>query len=109
MRPTSRLRRRIDETFDASDVPRVVAALDALAGLPGPGVGERVQAAIVMLSEGDMERFEQELDLATTDWRDVLMAAGLAGQDWPGHLERYLGPNDRHQEDSAASAPEPRR
>ena len=32
-------------------------------------------------------RFDVHLGQAQTDWRDVLVAAGLAHQDWPRVLE----------------------
>jgi hypothetical protein len=33
-----------------------------------------------------MIRFHEALALARVDWRDVLVAAGLAGADWPAVL-----------------------
>jgi hypothetical protein len=50
----------------------------------GPGIpaSERVQAAIVLLADGSLRRLRQALDLAA-DWRDLLIATGLAGEDRP--------------------------
>lgn len=48
---------------------------------------ERVQAAIVLLADGDIHRLRQALDLAVTAWRDQLVAAGLASEDWPARLD----------------------
>jgi len=31
------------------------------------------------------------LNVAKADWRDVLMAAGLADEDWPARLDAALG------------------
>lgn len=69
-----------------------------LAGLPrraGYGedilAGERVQAAIVVTADGDIGRLRQMLDLAMTDWRDLLVAAGLADADWRQRLTAELG------------------
>ena len=91
MQPSPRLFARICEDFEQSDVHRVTMELDALTDLPGPTTVERVQAAVVMLSAGDMARFEQQIALAERDWRDVLVAAGLAREDWPKRLDAYLG------------------
>lgn len=55
---------------------------------------ERVQAAIVIYANGDLERFGQAVELAATDWRDLLIAAGLADDDWPQVLDRDLGPTE---------------
>lgn len=48
--------------------------------------GERVFLAILLLSRGDMDKFRMELKQAKTDWRDTLVAAGLANADWPAVL-----------------------
>ena len=52
---------------------------------------ERVQAAIVLAARGDEARFERNAALAERDWRDILVAAGLAQGDWPGMLDDELG------------------
>jgi hypothetical protein len=50
--------------------------------------GERVHLAVLMLSHGDMKRFHTELKWAMDDWRDTLVNAGLADEDWPNVLRR---------------------
>jgi len=92
MQPTPRLSDYVCALFDEPDRSRVTTELDALTALPGPMTTERVQTAVVSLSAGDMDRFEDELDLARRDWRDVLVAAGLAGEDWAQRLDDLLGP-----------------
>jgi hypothetical protein len=52
---------------------------------------QRVQAAIVLAAGGDLARLRQMLDLATVDWRDLLVAAGLADRDWQQQLSIELG------------------
>lgn len=93
----SRLERRIQRDFPEPGSASGVLAL--LAGLPGRAgydhavlCSERVQAAIVLLANGDIARLKQAIDLAATDWRDLLVAAGLANADWPDQLDRVLGP-----------------
>jgi hypothetical protein len=71
---------------DAS--PSVIAAL---AGTPLPFLDapnrarerDRVHLAIIKLAAGDAGRVTQLLQLASRDWRDTLVAAGLANSDWP--------------------------
>lgn len=46
---------------------------------------ERIRAAVLKLSEGDLAKLEQALKLANSDWRDVLVAAGF-GNDLENHL-----------------------
>lgn len=93
----SRLERRIRRDFPAPGSAEGV--LMRLAELPDQTgyadavlVSERVQAAIVLLAAGDVGRFKQAIDLARADWRDILVAAGLAEEDWPKKLDRELGP-----------------
>jgi hypothetical protein len=39
---------------------------------------------------GDLSRFLQLIELLQLDWRDVLVAAGLAHGDWPERLRNEL-------------------
>jgi hypothetical protein len=56
------------------------------------GETERVQAAVVIWANGDLARLRDARDLATQDWRDVLVRAGLADDDWRSLLDIELGP-----------------
>jgi hypothetical protein len=53
---------------------------------------ERIRAAIILLADGDLTRFHQAIELAKTDWRDLLVAAQLANGNWPVRLDNELGP-----------------
>ena len=53
---------------------------------------ERIQAAIVLGGGGDLARIKNMRDIAFKDWRDVLVAADLANEDWPQRLAAELGP-----------------
>ena len=46
------------------------------------GPPPRVHAAVLWLAQGDIERFDRELNGACMDWRDTLVAAGLENEDW---------------------------
>jgi hypothetical protein len=87
---SARLARRVRADFGA-DAELVLAALAALSDVPG--VNERVQAAVVKLADGDLGRLDVQIHEVRIDWRDVLVAAGLAHEDWPERLDEYLGPN----------------
>jgi hypothetical protein len=54
---------------------------------------ERIQAAVVLAARGRWSAFEQLAELAETDWRDVLVAAGLADEDWRTRLDEQFGPD----------------
>jgi hypothetical protein len=93
----TRLERRVHRDFPAPgaapEILRVLDALPAAAGYdPEHYRGERLRAAIVPLTDGDLTRFRQAVGLAKADWRDVLVAAELADADWPLRLDAELGP-----------------
>ena len=39
---------------------------------------ERIRFAVLKLSEGDLTNFERAIELANTDWRDLLVSARFA-------------------------------
>ena len=45
---------------------------------------ERIRFAVLKLSEGNIEKLVQGIELAQTDWRDLLMIAGF-GEDVEAH------------------------
>ncbi|MDA8322945.1 MAG: hypothetical protein M0030_24495 [Actinomycetota bacterium] len=92
----SRLERRIARDFpepgSAHGVLQLLAELPRHAGYDAETLAsERVQTAIILLAAGDIRRLRQALDLAMSDWRDVLVAAGLANENWPQRLDEELG------------------
>jgi len=89
---TGRLVGKVRRDFPAADADTVLVLLESAgAGLEGSG-RERVQAAVVLLADGDGWRLLDALTLAQQDWRDVLVAAGLAEADWPERMARLLAP-----------------
>ena len=47
---------------------------------------ERIHLAILYLADGDLREFDQTLNRGRMDFRDILVAAGLAEADWPAVL-----------------------
>lgn len=88
---TPRLRNRIHRDFP---VGTAEAAARRLTGLTADAFGlqsqERVMAAIVLASAGQWGRFLRFVRLAEEDWRDVLVAGGLANEDWRARLNAEL-------------------
>lgn len=84
---SSRLRKRIRADFtepgEASKAIRAVQRQTA---------DERVQAAIVLSAGGDLGRLHEAIELASVDWRDVLVTGGLEHDDWEARLDKELGP-----------------
>lgn len=89
--PSRRLTSRIDRDFDAGTSTEIIGQLSALdTKFYGGQNVERVQAALVLSSAGSWRRFAASLRLLRTDWRDVLVAGGLADEDWPQRLDAEL-------------------
>ena len=55
---------------------------------------ERLTAAMLILGKGDRDGLARAIAVARRDWRDLLMAAGLANGNWPEVLARTLGPRE---------------
>jgi predicted type IV restriction endonuclease len=86
---SSRLRRQIERDFPggSDEVGRLLAAVES-----GKQDRERILAAVVFIARGDIARLRQAIALSKEDWRDVLVAGGLADADWPSVLDARLGP-----------------
>ena len=54
---------------------------------------ERLQAAVVLGHDATLEAVVRRLRTLRQDWRDGLVAAGLAQPDWPRRLDDELGPS----------------
>ena len=74
---TDRVREESRRLFSPALVAEVIAALEATDFPLIANNGERVSLAILLLSQGDITRFHQELQQARIDWRDTLVAAHL--------------------------------
>jgi hypothetical protein len=99
--PTERLIRRIRRDFGRGTDDEVIRRLTALA--PDDS-SERIQAALVLGAAGEWSRFERQLRQLELDWRDVLVAGGLADDDWPARLAAELPPQaDEQRRDRARS------
>jgi hypothetical protein len=64
--------------FASAQADEVIAALDRSdlsLGLTSP---DRVHLAILLISKGNMQQFRMALSQASYDWRNTLVAAGLA-------------------------------
>jgi hypothetical protein len=84
---TPRLFRRIVHDFPQPGSAQEISRLLAQAS-----DSERVQAAILLWGSGDLERLRDAIQLAGVDWRDALMRADLAKDDWRDRLNSELGP-----------------
>jgi hypothetical protein len=93
--PSRRLERRVHTDFGerASLVLAELATVPETLPLARKQDPERLQAALVLPARGTLTEFSSRLSLARIDWRDALVAAGLADSDWSERLDRELGSN----------------
>jgi hypothetical protein len=76
----------------------VIAALCELTHGVFPGEAresvavERIQVAALLLAQGDLRRLDDAMVLGHTDWRDLLVSAGLADEGWQARVEAELAP-----------------
>lgn len=88
---SARIRRRIARDFapaERNGVERTLASLLPASDAPGR---ERIQAAVLIVAAGRMDRLERQVREVDIDWRDVLMAADLGFDDWPMRVDAFLG------------------
>ena len=89
---SDRLAEKLARDGDSQDAVNRLDAADFSGGRAGTAEwgrhNERVHVAILICSE---ERgLDAALELARTDWRDVLVAAGLADDRWTERLEGWF-------------------
>lgn len=87
---TERVGRLVTGLFGPGGEQPVIERLARMTERLGPEAGERVHAAVVLASHGDLEMLEEQSRLAELDWRDVLVSADLADDDWDERLDRAV-------------------
>jgi hypothetical protein len=89
---TGRLERYVRRVFPAWAVPIILEDLtNWRIPYEDEPPSERLLAAVVLLADGDPDGLRDGFELAAADWRDLLVASGLARADWADELDRRLG------------------
>jgi hypothetical protein len=89
---TPLVNKTIEKLFPKADDRETVGNIlleecsDTLPLAENPKEIERIQLAVLKLSEGEAGKFLEAASLARLDWRDVLVAAGF-GEDVEAHLK----------------------
>ena len=88
---TQETKRRVESLFPKPEWGTVISLLSTRCAQNLPGLAscsseelERFQFAVLKISSGQLSKFYQAIDLANTDWRDLLMVAGF-GEDLNAH------------------------
>lgn len=88
---TRRLARKIQQIFPV-DAQDVISLLHKAEGESLDGdAGERVLTAAIIYSRGDIDRLLAAVEEMETDWRDLLVMAGLESEDSESKLDEFLG------------------
>ncbi|MDN4481190.1 hypothetical protein [Demequina muriae] len=86
---TDRIREHLVEAFRAS-APGVQSRLERLP--VGTGVDpERLHAGVLIAARGNLSLFDDAIEHARDDWRDLLDRANLADADWPERIDAQFG------------------
>jgi hypothetical protein len=57
----------------------------------GDSVGiERIQLAALLIAQGNLPKLDDAIRLGRSDWRDLLVAGGLAHEGWHDRMEAEL-------------------
>ncbi len=85
---TDLVKRQVRKLFAPDEADLVISELETTRiPLVDDGTApERIHLAILYLSEGNLREFDQTLNRGKMDFRDTLVAAGLADADWPAVL-----------------------
>ena len=86
---TDRIRERLIEDFP-SVAPAALGRLERLDVSPQVDP-ERIHGAVLIAARGNLSMFDDALEHAHDDWRDLLDRAGLADADWPDRLDDTFG------------------
>ncbi|HWL37334.1 MAG TPA: hypothetical protein VNQ77_14215 [Frankiaceae bacterium] len=89
MAVSERLAAWVVQTFPAGAAERV---LEELRQVHDGNASERLQASLVIRTNGDWDAFQYQLRVVAQDWRDALVNAGVGDGDWPHVLDGVLGP-----------------
>lgn len=87
---SDRVRDAVREQYGARS-PQYVSALERLK-IRGDMDSERVHAAVVIAARGSAGLFDDALEHAADDPRDLLDRAGLADADWRDAVLHTFGP-----------------
>lgn len=87
---TARMLRWAPGRFSDLDAEPLLHQLATLPDDLKPAGEERLQAALVIPSSGTWWGLQAAIQHALIDWRDTLVAAGLADEDWPERLDAVL-------------------
>ena len=89
--PSPRVAERLANDFGGA-APRMLSTLERLR-VTSQVDPERVHAAILIAARGSQTMFQDAVEHAQSDWRDLLDRTGLADDAWRRLVDDEFGPN----------------
>ncbi|MFC9055140.1 hypothetical protein [Streptomyces anthocyanicus] len=90
---TSRIAAKLEGQYGAEASTAATLLEEAEGRMFHEAAEEKITAAVVILADGNVDKFLGAIELMETDWRDLLIAAELAHADWPSKLDDIFGTN----------------
>jgi hypothetical protein len=97
---STRLERRVQAEFPRHATLVTAALIELTSDIfpsetrDSPAI-ERIQLAALLVAQGDLGGLDGALALGRQDWRDLLVAAGLADEGWQSRVAAELDPHGR--------------
>ena len=89
--PSPRIVERLSHDFGGA-APRMLSTLERLK-ITSQVDPERVHAAILIAARGNQTLFQDAVEHAQSDWRDLLDRSGLADDSWRPMVDDEFGTN----------------
>ncbi len=80
----------VRDVFPAEEAEPILAALTSLGEDDSPEPNQVIGAILILLKKHGPAKLDAIVRLAARDWRDLLMGAGLADDDWAFQLRRAI-------------------
>jgi hypothetical protein len=90
MRISKEMKSLIRDVFPAVEAEPILTAVASLEEDDSPESNQVIGAILILLKEGGPARLDAIVGVAARDWRDLLMGAGLADDDWAFRLRTAI-------------------
>jgi hypothetical protein len=91
MQVSEKMQSFIMRAFEQADAEAIISEIGALdEGDFDYQDLDRIAAAILIFVMRNVTNHAEIIRSVTVDWRDLLMGAGLTGDDWPSRVEELL-------------------
>lgn len=80
----------IRDVFPAAEAEPILSSLSSLEEDDSPEPDQVIGAILILLKRHGLAQLDAIVRLAARDWRDLLMSAGLADDDWTFRLRTAI-------------------